>query len=269
MSEKITFVTHLRYDNPDRLDNLQIMIDYYSNILPESKFIFIEDGHVHNEYFDKIKWKKNSTSFYFLKNSGTYHRTKALNFGFNQAETPIVVSMDTDCIVPKHCFFECEKELLNDCTAAWPYNGYFIDVDYNLKEIFKKTKNYELLLNGLDNNLQLPICTQYKNYSVRCTSRKHLGVGGIVMFNKNKFLSIGGYNETFIGWGAEDNEITERLRILDHKIYRQNDVKSICFHLYHENAQRAENPYYHNNTKTLEKIMSMNKQELLEHIATW
>lgn len=267
MSKNITFVTHLRYDSPDRLDNLQIMIDYYSNILPESKFIFVEDDLEHNKNFDSIRWKKGHTSYYFLKNTGTYHRTKALNYGFKQADTPIVVSMDTDCIAPVNCFLDCEKELLNGCTAAWPYNGYFIDIDYTLKKYFVETNlSYNVLLENLNGNLELPICSVYKGYSIRCTNDKHLGVGGIVMFNKQLFMDIGGYNENFIGWGAEDNEIVERLRILEHKSYRQIDLKSICFHLYHSNAQRAENPFYHHNGEVLGKITSMTKLELLDYI---
>jgi hypothetical protein len=270
MSSNITFVTHLRYDNPDRVDNLQTMIDYYSNILPESKFIFVEDDKEHNVNFDGVKWKKNSTSFYFLKNEGIYHRTKALNYGFKQAKTPIVVSMDTDCIVPKNCILDCEKALLEGTTAAWPYNGYFIDIDYNLKRFFKQTDlNYDVLIHNLENNLELPLCSVYKGYSIRCTSGKHLGVGGVVMFNKDLFLSIGGYNEEFIGWGAEDNEVTERLSKLEHKIYRQTDITSICFHLYHASAQRCDNPYYTHNGEVLAKIIRMNKEELLEHIKTW
>lgn len=270
MSKNITFVTHLRYDNPDRVENLQIMIDYYSNLFPESKFIFVEDDKEHNTNFDNVRWKKNSTSYYFLKNTGTYHRTKALNFGFKEAKTPVVVSMDTDCIVSKECIQGCEENLLNGCTVAWPYNGYFIDIDYSLKNNFKQSNlNYDILLNNLDGNLKLPIISSYKNYHVRCTSDKHLGVGGIVMFNRELFLSMGGYNEGFIGWGAEDNEVSIRVDKLEHKTFRHTDETSICFHMYHANAERAENPYYNNNGRILGEISKMNKEELLKHIENW
>lgn len=270
MSNNITFVTHLRYDNPDRINNLQIMIDYYSQNFPESKFIFIEDDYEHNKNFDKVKWKKGSTSYYFLKNTGTYHRTKALNYGFNEAKTPIVVSMDTDCIVSNKSILECEQKLLNGVTAAWPYNGYFIDVDYNLKNFFTQNSlDYNILLSNLDGRLELPICANYKNYSVRCTSTVHLGVGGIVMFNKELFLKIGGYNENFVGWGCEDNEVEYRLKTLNRLYYRDKDKSSICFHLYHAQAQRAENPFYDRNGKLLNEIQRMDESQLLKHILTW
>jgi hypothetical protein len=135
--DNITFVTHLRYDHNDRIKNLQTIIKYYSNNFKGSKFIFIEDDKEHNSAFDKITWPKN-TSFYFVKNEGLYYRTRALNYGINQATTPIVVSLDTDCIVSVNSFNVCIKELLNDATIAWPYNGFFIDVADAIHQEFIK-----------------------------------------------------------------------------------------------------------------------------------
>jgi predicted glycosyltransferase involved in capsule biosynthesis len=271
MSKNITFVTHLRYDHDDRLDNLQTIINYYNKYLPESKFIFVEDDALHNPKFDSIKWPK-GTSYFFMKNSGIYYRTKALNIGFKNANTPIVVSMDTDCIVPIESILKCEKALLDDATVAWPYNGYFIDVDFNLKNQFKSLNyKYDILIDNLDGHYEIPLCGQYKHFSVRCTSnpKHHLGTGGIVFFNRERFLNIGGYSEKFIGWGCEDNEIFHRIKILEHKSYRDTDIKSICFHLYHSSAQRAENPFFQANSDEIHKVMKMTKPELLEYIKTW
>lgn len=269
MSKNITFVTHLRYDSPDRLNNLQIVIDYYGNNLPDSKFIFVEDDIEHNKSFDSIKWKK-GTSFYFLKNQGIYHRTKSLNYGMKQANTPVVVSLDTDCIVPIDSIKMCEDSLLKDNVVAWPYNGYFIDTDYNLKKQFiENTMDYNIFLNKLDDKLEMPLSSIYNNCSVRCTNKEHLGTGGIVMFNRDLFLKYGGYNENFIGWGCEDNEIVDRMKILEQKTFRDKKLKSICFHLIHSNAQRVDNPYFIKNSKLQENIKNMNKQEILQHILTW
>jgi hypothetical protein len=270
MSNNITFVTHLRYDSPDRLNNLQIVIDYYGNNLPDSKFIFVEDDIEHNKSFDSIKWKK-GTSFYFLKNQGIYHRTKSLNYGMKQANTPVVVSLDTDCIVPIDSIKLCESNLLdNRNTVAWPYNGYFIDTEYTLKKLFVENNfDYNIFIKNLDNKLEMPLSSIYNKCSVRCTNKEHLGTGGIVMFNRELFLEYGGYNENFIGWGCEDNEIVDRMKILQQKTFRDTELQSICFHLIHSNAQRVDNPYFIKNSKLQEHIKNMNKQELLQHILTW
>lgn len=266
----ITFVTHLRYDNPDRIENLNTIIRYYSTNIKNSKFIFIEDDKTHNKAFDFVNFVKGSTKFLFVENKSTYYRTRALNIGIKAATSDVVVSLDTDCIVPIDSIYACQEALLNGATVAWPYNGYFIDVAEPLRgQITKNQFNYGDILKRLDGNYKLPLTGVYKEFLARCTSSDHLGTGGIVMFNRNLFLSIGGYNENFIGWGCEDNEIVTRVDKLGHKKFRDTNIQSICFHLYHRSAERAENPFFERNSQEWHKIKMMNKEELESHIKTW
>jgi predicted glycosyltransferase involved in capsule biosynthesis len=266
----ITFITHLRYDNPDRLKNLETVITYLSQNLVSLKFIFIEDDKEHNKAFDSVNFLKGYTSFNFVKNDSTYYRTRALNIGIEMAKSDIVVSMDTDCIVPIDAIKSCVKALREGVTAAWPYNGYFIDTSHKLHDDFTRTSNdYNFLLSGLDGKYDLPLASNYKDYHIRCTSSEYLGVGGFVMFNRELFIKAGGYNEKFIGWGAEDMEIVDRLNILGHKTYRDTRQDSICFHLAHRNAERAENPFYQNNFNEWEKVKNMSKEDLEKYIKTW
>jgi hypothetical protein len=266
----ITFVTHLRYDSPDRLKNLETVINYLATNLADIKFIFIEDDKEHNKAFDTFPFLKGITSFSFVKNDSTYYRTRALNIGMKMAKSDIVVSMDTDCIVPIESIKACAKSLREGATVAWPYNGYFIDTSFELHDNFIKTSyDYDYLLSGLDGNFKLPLVNTYKGYHVRCTDTTHLGTGGFVMFNREKFLSIGGYNENFIGWGCEDNEILRRIDILGHKHFRDTRPEAICFHLFHRAAERAENPFFNANSSEIHKIQAMDKQQLEEYMKTW
>lgn len=263
----VTFVTHLRYDHDDRIKNLQTILNYYSSNIPNSKFIMVEDDSTHNEKFNNIVWPK-GTSFFFIKNESYYYRTRALNYGIKKADTPIVVSLDTDCIVPIISFNKCVEQLLNDATIAWPYNGYFIDVSYRLhNEFINSNYNYNIIYQQLPSNRQLGY--QNEDFSIRCTNTIHEGVGGIVMFNTKRFLEIGAYNERFICWGAEDNELFTRCEILEHKKYRDTDLDSICFHLFHTNALRNQHPFYQSNFEEAGKVSKMSKQELKEYIKTW
>lgn len=266
----ITFVTHLRYDHSDRLKNLQTVLNYYSTNLPEARFIFVEDDSQHRKEFDNIQWPKKRTSFYFIKNDSFYYRTRALNYGIKKAKTPIVVSLDTDCIVPIDSFKKCVVELLNESTIAWPYNGYFIDVSHNLHEQFKSNEyKYETFFKQLPDISDLTLGFNNGSYSVRCTNTHFISVGGIVMFNRERFLEIGGYNEKFICWGAEDNELFHRCKILEHKMYRDLDINSLCFHLFHNNAVRNQHPFYQSNFDEAGLVESMSKHELQEYIKTW
>ena len=270
MSSNITFVTHLRYDHQDRLNNLQSILSYYSLNYPEARFILVEDDSAHRKEFDQIKWPKGRTSFYFIPNNGFYYRTRALNYGIKKATTPIVVSLDTDCIVPKLSFDRCVSSLVTESTIAWPYNGYFIDTSHRLhKDFISSGYQYQFLFNKLPSFDKLELGVPLGDFLVRCTNTIHKGVGGIVIFNRERFLEIGGYNEKFICWGAEDNELFERCKILDHKLYRDESPEAICFHLFHESAIRSGHPYYNSNFDEMDKVSKMTKDELVSYIKTW
>jgi predicted glycosyltransferase involved in capsule biosynthesis len=267
----ITFVTHLRYDNDDRLKNLETIINYYSANLSDIEFIFVEDDKEHNKIFDTFPFIKGITSFYFIKNDNVYHRTHALNFGIKMAKADIVVSLDADCIVPIDSIKMCEKAIIDGAAIAWPFNGCFIDVNSDIHNTFINTNyNYNTLLSGLDKQYTLPLLTRYNGYYVRCTNMNGSGhVGGAVMFNKNSFIAIGGYNENFIGWGYEDNDVVTRLNKLNFKNFRDLKDESICFHLFHKEAIRAENPFYQHNINEIRKIDGMSKEEIQKYISSW
>ena len=269
-SELITFVTHLRYDHQDRLDNLQCILDFYSFYFPNSRFILVEDDKTHNSAFDKISWPLKKTSFYFIENSGLYYRTRALNYGIKQSKTPIVVSLDTDCLVSPDSIKLCSFNLLNGATIAWPYNGYFVDTHQQFRDNqFKTEKLFSAFDPYIPNLIKLGVGERYEYFSIRGTNNEPRLVGGIVMFNKENFLRIGGYNENFIAWGAEDEEVVIRCKILNHQCYRDANLNSLLFHLNHHNALRQHHQFYNSNVDELTKVSNMNEIELKSYIETW
>lgn len=269
----ISFVTHLRYDHQDRIDNLNAIIDYYATNILNCEFIFVEDDKEHNKAFDKVKFVKGITKFLFVPNEHTYYRTRALNVGIKEAKGDVVVSMDTDCLVKTDAITRCYKELTQgdfDYTVAWPYNGYFIDVAGQTRnKILNCLYNFDDIVRDLDGKFELPLSSTYKDFHIRCTNNEHLGTGGFVMFNRERFLKAGAYNENFIGWGCEDNELKDRLAILGHSSFRYNRPEAVCFHLTHRYAQRAENPFFDQNSKEWHKVKAMKKEELTQYINTW
>lgn len=271
ISNNITFCTHLRYDNDDRINNLQTIINYYSKILPYSNFVFVEDDTKHNEKFNSIKFTKN-TKFLFFKNDSWYYRTYALNTAALNSSTDIIVSLDTDVIVPKDSIYKCAAHLLENrkCAVAWPYNGYFIDTSFNLhNEFVASNYNFETFLKYVPPLSEFQLLYRDNNFSVRCSPTKHQSVGGIVMFSRKNFYDMGGYNPKFIAWGAEDNELYDRVRILGYDHFRDNDEYAMCFHLYHRNALRSEHPFYQKNFDEVDKVSKMNKLQLEQYIKTW
>ena len=271
MTNNITFITHLRYDHPDRINNLQTILNYYSSNLDGCKFILVEDDSDHNDNFDKIKWPGN-TSFYLLKNKGSYWKTKSLNYGISMAKTPVVISLDVDCIVSSNAILQSVESVLDDSVLSYPYNGYVLDISKNMHTLFiDNNYDYDSLLDNVPNIGSLSLGDRLDNLMVRCTNDKHLGMGGVIVFNKERFKGIGGWHEKFRSWGCEDNELFNRCDILSVKKHRVDNINDVCFHLWHENAIRHNNPYYDSNVNELDKLSqgSISKNKLEDYIKTW
>lgn len=271
ISKHLTFCTHLRYDNDDRVKNLQTVLNYYSREFPQAKFVLVEDDKEHNNIFEMIKFPK-GTKLMFFKNDSWYYRTYALNVGALNSNTDIIVSLDTDAIVPKESIEKCARHILTNpnCAVAWPYNGYFIDTSYELhNEFIDSGFEFKTFLKYVPSLDKFQLLYRDNNFSVRCHPKKHQSVGGIVMFSRKNFYDMGGYNPKFIAWGAEDNELFDRVKILKYDYFRDEDDYAMCFHLYHQNALRNEHPFYQANFDEAGKVSKMAKEELKSYIKTW
>ena len=267
----ITFIMHFRYDSDDRVRNLQTILNYYSGLYVGAKFIIVEDDASHCTKLDNVKWPKN-TSFYFITNNSYYRKPWGLNTAAKFATTNVLIQIDTDAIVPKSSIDECYTALTTqkDCVIAFPYNGFFIDTSIQLHQKFIDANyNYNSLLEELPPLEKLELGYGDEHFGVRCTPTRHTSVGGIAMFNRELFYKIGGYNPNFIAWGAEDNEIINRILKLELKDFRDTKDYSICFHLFHRNAVRNNHPYYNHNFVEADKVDKMNKLELEQYISIW
>jgi predicted glycosyltransferase involved in capsule biosynthesis len=85
--------------------------------------------------------------------------------------------------------------------------------------------------------------------------------GGIVMYRKDAIYKIGGWSEDFIGWGGEDNYQEFKTK----KMLNWIEVKNRCYHLWHDRLPPDQN-WYKRTMELLNKLMSLNDQEILKQI---
>ena len=115
-----------------------------------------------------------------------------------------------------------------------------------------------------------------KNYMISDISKDELAkfgkhdtsVGGVVFWNKEKFLSIGMENEHFVSWGWEDLERFERAKKLDAKIDR---IKGDVYHIEHQRKTNSStsNPMQPKNYNEYVKVKDMSKEDLINYVKTW
>ena len=85
--------------------------------------------------------------------------------------------------------------------------------------------------------------------------------GGIAIFRKDAIMRIGGWNEDFWSWGAEDDFQTIKVE----SFLSWKELNGKCFHLYHERSKPDMN-YYQRNLQILQNAKSLTKDQLQKMI---
>ena len=250
-SDSATFVIPIRIDSEERYNNLLTIIDSLLSI-NNSKIIILEA-----DTSTKIEIKGFSsrvTHVLVIDCNPVFHRTKYINQLLKIAETHIVGVWDADVIASKEQIEESIMQIKEEnAIISFPYDGRFFFLTSDLSDAFRKKSDFNIF-EEQKNKLSLSFGT----YSV----------GGAFIVNKEAYCLIGGENESFYGWGAEDNERVKRMEVLGYNIHRTNGA---LYHLYHprNNSVYADKEVELNSLKELIKVSNMHSEELMNYIKTW
>ena len=244
-----TFVIPVRIDSIERQENLNIVLNQLSK--RRLTHIILLEADVSPIY--NLDPKYTNVTYHFVKDENPiFHRTKYLNVLLRKADTMIVGIWDTDVIVPNN------------------------QIDLSINDIQKGKAVMSLPYDG-----QFYFCSKedsiaYRNRPVisYLTEKKHPqyilhSVGGAFFVNKEIYQQAGGENESFYGWGAEDQERVKRMEILELTISR---TKGALYHLYHprnRNSQFYSQTQKYESLKELLKVCSLSKKQLEQYIQTW
>ncbi len=140
-----------------------------------------------------------------------YNRSWAFNAGARLAKGKLLILLDNDILIPEDYSIQLIKKY---------HEGYEV---INLKR-------YVFYLN--ETNTKRIVSTENLNQKiVPETILQNVEAGCSVAVSKDAYLSIGRFDEKFIGWGGEDNEFWERAQTLSVWPYAYLPV----IHLWHQN----------------------------------
>ena len=223
----------------DRLMNLKRVVDWVS-AFQGAEIIIVEQDRVPRI---KSMYLKN-TKYYFVKSEMPFNKALAMNVGLKYSTTPVVIFGDADIILDPQQFIN-SLNLLNQYECVSPYNK-VIDLEPN--EVnggldYWKTINRP----GRGETDVQKICL----------------AGGIIMFRKDATYKIGGNDESFVGWGAEDDWLSFKIK----NLLNWHEVPGTCYHLYHAKTV-PDMTYYQRNLQLLNKLVQMNVEELKRYVAS-
>ncbi len=158
-------------------------------------------------------------SYNYLPIGGTFHKTKALNLGLSLAQGQWVAAFDVDCIPYGDTLVRHLK--MAQLSPQMLVTGYRMMCD---------TPNLDFAQN-LAIIEQSQVAPEDKPTALfkHLTQQERFGV--LPLFQSQRLIEIGGWDERFIGWGAEDQDIIERYLGEDRYFCRSPEL--IYIHLAH------------------------------------
>lgn len=247
--KQITFMIPVRLDSIVRLENLLMSVNYlYCHL--NTNIIILQASKYDNGLVSKLLARK--AECHFIEDYDiVFYRTKYLNYMAHIAQTPYLAIWDADVIIPKNQLIDAVKELEKGTDIVYPYDGHFYDTSSIIRELYLKHQDIRILQRN-----KIKMFMRYGDQMV----------GGVILVNRESYISSGMENLNFYGWGPEDGERNLRWKALGLKITR---IEGCLFHLTHDRGTnskfRSEDQRISMN-KELYKLSKSNKQEILYDI---
>jgi len=237
MNTSYTFTYVIGYRHkPDRLNNLKRVLDWINGFNGAEVLLIEQDKH------SKISHLNLKCKHIFLKSNMPYNKSWAFNVAVKRSLTNIIIFADSDLIMDPNQFIEGLR-LLQQYEMVNPYTSV---VDLTQQESGLSINDL-LKINrpgrGETDHQKVPLC------------------GGICMFRKDAIVKIGGFDELFIGWGAEDDYVSFKVK----QLLTWTEAPYKCFHLYHERVQ-PDMKLYQRNLQLLKKLSSLSKEDTMKHV---
>lgn len=166
------FIFTFENDSNQRLYNLKLVLSYYRMRFPTNKFILSETG----KSITDINSDVSNISHIFEKTPAPHSQSRTINNGLQFSKESVVCIVDCDVVLVDYKNIETAHSLIKNKEFDYiiPYKKW-----YDLPKFSERIPNFKV-----------------DDYPI----------GGIFLINRNKFLEIGGMDEKYKGWGAEDDE---------------------------------------------------------------
>jgi len=245
----MTFIIPVRMDSVVRLENLILSVQSLLRNF-DTHIMVLEAASYTNGLIQKILG--NRIAYLFLEDKdAVFYKTKYLNIMTRQVSTPFIGIWDADVIIPKEQIMDSIDKLRQGVDIAYPYDGHFYDTSFVIRELYIQHNSIQLLVRNKDKMGLI--------YGDKMT-------GGAVFVNREAYIRTGMMNEKFYGWGPEDFELYDRLKILGLNVHRSEGP---LFHLTHSrgsnSAFRSMEQIKYTNKERVTTILS-SKTELLSDI---
>jgi predicted glycosyltransferase involved in capsule biosynthesis len=207
----------------DRLPHLLTQLDWWQSIDDKSwlDWIIVEVTAEPSIELAQLL-KSQQVKYAHLSCTGAFHKTKALNLGLQQAQGDWIAAFDVD-LIPIGDTLDRHWQLAMNSPQLL-VTGY---------RLMAATATVDM--NDLDTAIaDATIGPEDQPTALRKQLLKGECFGVMPLFERKRLRSIGGWDETFIGWGAEDQDTIERYLTAEKSLCRVAEL--VYLHLHHDAA---------------------------------
>lgn len=220
----VSVIVAYRESSPERLENLLATINFLKKTYDDFELIILEGDKrplfkFHENYSE-------NTRYFFFEDQGPFNKSRLLNQGAKFSRSEVICFHDADMIGWPHLMRHAVDVLLDsDTSDVRTPHWSILNVSGHLKRRFCQTLDFSCLKTIDPDNPPRDVNVLYKNQS-----------SGITFWKKDRFFAVGGYNESFVAWGGEDEELLIRATRLG---LRWHSVPPPTFHLHHDALDRV------------------------------
>jgi predicted glycosyltransferase involved in capsule biosynthesis len=230
-----SFIITYRHAN-DRLNNLRRTLDWVNGFSGVEVILVEQDKH------SKIEHLNLKCKHIFTKTDKPFNKSWGFNVGLKYSTTDIIVFGDGDLIMNPNDFI----------------TGIAAIKEYDMVSPYSSV----LDLNQQESNLPLEELIKIERPGRGETDHQKINLcGGITIFKREIIFKLGGWNESFIGWGGEDDYQTLKVK----KFLKWVELTAKCYHLFHYRSP-VDPILYERTLKMLKDAESSSDDDLIKHI---
>lgn len=250
-----TIVIPLEIDSKEREEHLQFLLKYFDKFFINHKIIIIEQGQE-----SKVRIKKDCVRIEFIKKEKEFSSSYLCNLGVKLVKTPFFCKCDVDVFIHPKAIFKALQALKTSSNVCFifPYNGVSFTIKNPLRAKFLNSFDFDAL------PFVKPEEADVIDFPYFTLKNKE-STGLIHIFRTDIFKMLGGYNEEFIGWGYEDDEVVYRFKNLGHPRLLLDGFNA--FHLDH--PRHYENSHQSANLLKARMVKQLTPEDLKEYINKW
>lgn len=214
MKDFCVLITYYDKGNSFRRRNVKKVIDNYIMFFPECDVCVIEQNH--SGFFDGYMTDEPRFRHIEYELGDEFKKTTLLNNGVRSNEGyKAYVMGDADALLDLNTF-DYIRNHWNDGALVFPYSDViYMDEDDTRRVIAGR-----------------PLRSGPKNHGVTITRQ----TGLCNVFTRETFDKVGGFDEAFQSWGAEDDAFVVKCKRLAGKVVRNTTKTGVVLHMFHLTA---------------------------------